>query len=345
MNTEPSATPHKCANPQCKVFETGRCLEGLEFDKCSTYGRDPEIDATPETTIVTEPTSTLINLRPATTLSVSRASELLGRQDGRVVAIVGPRDAGKTSLIAGLFDLFQVGPVAEISFAGSETLHAFELACHDSRAASRRAVPSQPHTGLGDVSFYHLNLRYGSAEAGITLLLGDRAGEEYLTAADDLSQAGPFLEVSRADTVTLLLDGSRLLNNQTRHNTRSETGLMVRALADGEFLERKPHIIFALTKMDLVNASQHKNRAIADFDKVVELATEILTPHAQSFMSIHLAAAPADTSMDRGSGVDELLQSWARPCTQDRHATRTSVPATRSIQNVRMPTKKTGTAT
>jgi len=338
MSTDISATQHKCANPQCKAFETGRCLEGLDFDKCPTYGRDQEIDATLETEIVSEPTDTLINLRPATTLPVSRASMLLGCQDGRVVAIVGPRDAGKTSLIASLFDLFQEGPVAKLSFAGSETLHAFELACHDSRAASRRAIPSQPHTGHGDVRFYHLNLSYEPAVAGMTLLLGDRAGEEYLTAADDLSQAGPFPEVSRADTVTVLVDGGRLLNNQTRHNTRSETGLMIRALADGEFLERKPHIIF-------VNASQHKDRAIADFDKVVTLATTILTPHAQSFKSIHLAAAPADTSMDRGSGVDELLQSWTRPRAEDKLAIPASMPTNRNIQNVRMPKQKMGTAT
>lgn len=340
MNTEVPVAQHKCANPQCKVSESGRCLEGLTLDKCPTYGRDTISAPTPDDDAVEEPVDNLIPLRSAISVPLSRASELLGRRYSRVIAILGPREAGKTSLISSLFDLFQEGPVGDFSFAGSETLHAFELACHDSRTASRRDKPVQERTGHGDVRFYHLDVADGSGAVGMTLLLGDRAGEEYRTASDNLAQAGPFPEVVRADTVTVLVDGGRLLDNLTRHNTRSETGMIVRAMVDGGFLERAPHVIFALTKLDLVYASVHKDRALADFDKVVKTATQIVASHAESIEIIHIAAAPADTSMARGTGVDKLLQFWIRPISPTGLPITAPAPASRAILNLCMPSQE-----
>lgn len=336
MSSEAPPKPHKCSNLQCKVAGTGKCLEGLTLDKCPSYGRDHHAEATLDSLALPEPVENLINLRSATSLQLPRASDLLGRHDGRVIAIVGPRDAGKTSLIASLFDLFQEGAVAGISFAGSETLHAFELACHDSRAASRRTTPVQERTGHGEVRFYHLDVTSGSPSANMTLLIGDRAGEEYRTAADDISQAGPFPEVARADTLTVLVDGGRLLNNQERHNTRSETGLMLRALADGGFLAHSPDVILALTKMDLVQASEKKDRALGDFNTVVERATPIISPFARSIEAIQIAAAPADTTLARGTGVDNLLEHWTRPTPRASLPAVLPVKAKRAILNVWM---------
>lgn len=336
MSSDTPSKQHKCANIQCKVAETGKCLEGLTLDNCQSYGRDPQAEATSESPIQ-QSSESLINLRSATSLKLPRASDLLGRFDGRVIAIIGPRDAGKTSLIASLFDLFQEGVVAGVSFAGSETLHAFELACHDSRAASRRTTPVQERTGHGEVRFYHLDVASASTSANMTLLVGDRAGEEYRTAADEISQAGPFPEVTRADTVTVLVDGDRLLNNQTRHNTRSETGLMLRAMADGGFLAHVPYVIFALTKLDLVQASEHKDRALEDFKTVVERATSIISPLVRGIDAIHIAAAPANTTLARGEGIDTLLEFWVRPTGQASLTAALPIEAARAILNIQMP--------
>jgi len=77
-----------------------------------------------------------IKLPSADRLSpVGRHQAVCGVVISCVVAIIGPTDAGKTSLIASLYDLLQEGPVAGIGFARSLTLHAFEQACHDARAA------------------------------------------------------------------------------------------------------------------------------------------------------------------------------------------------------------------
>lgn len=346
MNAEiPELTAEKkCANPECKVSENGRCIEGLSFEDCPTYGRELEGQVPPDEIEQAETTVNLVSLQSGTSLQLERASELLGHQDGRVVAIVGPRDAGKTSLIASLFDLFQEGPIGTVAFSGSETLHAFELACHDSRTASRRTTPVQERTGHGNVRFYHLKLSVDSENSNMTLLLGDRAGEQYRTASDDLAQAGPFPEVERANTVTVLVDGGRLLDNTTRHNTRSEIGMIMRAMADNNFLQRSPRIIFALTKLDLINASEHKDRALADFDRVVETSTRIVAAYSSSTHSAHIAAAPNDTSLSRGFGVEALLKLWVQPVPRSASPAIDKTPAARAILNLRMPASGNGGA-
>jgi len=342
MSSEPQTETQTCANPECKVSESGRCLEGLSLDKCPTFGRKPT--AAEQTVIEAEdqPAERLVNLRSGTQLQIGDASDLLGHYHARLVAILGPRDAGKTSLIASVFDLFQEGSVEEFSFAGSKTLHAFELACHDSRTASRRTVPVQHRTGHGDVKFYHLDIATKSEPERFTLLLADRAGEDYRTAADDLSQAGPFPEVVRADTVTILIDGGRLLDNTTRHNTRNETKLMIRALAEGSFLQRTPHVIFALTKLDLVQTSDLKDRVFADFDKVVEGARPILTPHVESIDAIHIAAAPSNADTARGTGVAALIKSWSCSIARPTLVETPLKPSRRAILGLQMPSQVAG---
>ena len=32
-------TELRCANPECRVSQDGKCVEGLAFDKCQFYGR------------------------------------------------------------------------------------------------------------------------------------------------------------------------------------------------------------------------------------------------------------------------------------------------------------------
>lgn len=344
MSLEKQVVDHICGNPECKVAEAGRCLEGLSLDTCPTYGREQ----TAAEKIVSEKTGPevekLIGLRPATQLKLNRASDLLGRHSGRVVAIVGPRDAGKTSLIASVFDLFQGGPVADLLFAESQTLHAFELACHDSRTVSRRNTPVQERTAHGEVNFYHLDTVNMQNADRVTLLLGDRAGEDYRTAANDLSQAGPFPEVARADTVTVLVDGGRLLDDKTRHNTRNEIKMMIRALVDGGFLKRTPRVVFALTKLDLIRASELKDRAFLDFDAVVGGASPILLPHVDSIESVHIAAASADTITPRGTGVTELLTNWVRPISRTKLAESAPKESNRAILNLKLPSKIQGAA-
>ena len=194
----------------------------------------------------------------ADTGSILRAGQ------SRVIAIVAPRGAGKTTLIASLYELIQKGPIGNRRFARSRTLYAFERACHDLRAASLRIIPKTERTLLTDVHFYHLGIRIGSAPI-LDLLLSDRAGEDYRGVTDDPSIARGFGEVIRADTLTFLVDGGRLLDLATRQAVQSEVVLIVQALIDGDAVTGRQRVAIVLTKIDEIVTSIDRERVQHDF--------------------------------------------------------------------------------
>lgn len=302
-----------CANLDCRIAETGKCVEGFETDKCPHFGHAPVVVSEDETE--SEKSSTLegVRLPSADTLTVADTARLLRAGDARIIAIIGPSDAGKTSLIASLYDLFQDGPVSGVEYARSLTLHAFEHTCHDARAASRRNVPHINRTPRGEVRFYHLDLGGGLAGDALTLAMGDRAGEEYRSAADDASVVTAFPEVRRADTLTLLVDGERLLDTGARHNLRSEITMMLQALVDGGAVQVGQRLALVLTKMDLVLASPTRARAEGDFTSLLASLERLFGHVFSAIQALKIAASPKTDALPRGTGVPDLLAFWLEP--------------------------------
>ena len=160
-----------CANTDCRVAQDAKCVEGFELDKCPFYGRSTgeiaPLDESGEESEEAKRSGVALDLSAA--LDGAGASDTLRRSLSRVVGIVGAHNSGKTSFIAGLYDLFQMGTVGNIAFAGSFTLHAFEQVCHDARAASLRNVAHSPRTERGEVRFYHLDLKRLCRNARVAL--------------------------------------------------------------------------------------------------------------------------------------------------------------------------------
>lgn len=300
-----------CANPDCRIAETGKCVEGIETGKCPHFGHAPADVSSADSE--NSETSEGVRLPGADTLGIVDAAGLLRAGDTRIIAVIGPSDAGKTSLIASLYDLFQEGPVSEIEYARSHTLHAFELACHDARAASRRNVPHINRTPRGEVRFYHLDLGGGPAGNSITLALADRAGEEYRSAADDASIVTSFPEVHRADSLTVLVDGERLLDTGARHNLRSEITMMLQALVDGGAVQTGQRLALVLTKMDLVQASPNQVRAEGDFAGLHANVERLFGQIFSIIQAFKVAASPKSDAVQRGTGVSDLLAFWLQP--------------------------------
>jgi hypothetical protein len=308
----------QCQNQECRVSETGKCVEGLALDKCPHFGLSPSIAAESTTPIEDTTASVLheVSLEKADQLDLQGASAVLGSAATHLIAIIGPSFSGKTSLIASLCDLFQQGRVGGISFARSRTFFAFERACHHSRAASLRKTPQTEHTNLGSgVGFYHLALRDGRTPDLVNVLFADRPGEDYRSAADDPSNAASFAEVRRADCITVLVTGERLLDVGLRHNVRQDIIMILQGLIDGGVTNPTQRVALVLTKLDLIHSAEDaaRTRAERDFDEVVTRVDDLFGSLFAEIRTFKVAAAPVTTVLSHGHGVSDLLQYWVTP--------------------------------
>ena len=125
-----------CANIGCEIATSGKCLEAFtNLEECPHYNqassdpplltKDTEIEASSE-----------ININSGEALNPKEAEKVLCARPARVITVIGLSDAGKTTLISGLYDVLQNGSFADFSFIESQTLPAFELRCHLARAVS-----------------------------------------------------------------------------------------------------------------------------------------------------------------------------------------------------------------
>lgn len=313
-----------CQNKECRVSETGKCVEGFALDKCPHISRStPAIEPTSapasEDTPEGESSVEVVSLSRGECLPVAQASEVLRSGEARVLAIIGPTSSGKTSLIASIYETFLRPPVGDFQFARSRTLFAFERACHDARAASRRPEPQTehtPHTPLpGGVSFYHLGLRKRTGSRVLDLVLADRTGEDYRSAANDPSVSSGFPEVKRADSLTLLVDGERLLDHGARHNVRSEVEMILQGLVDADVTSTSQRVSLVLTKLDIVRGapSAEGQRTEADFEALVQNVRRLFGSHFRDIVPLQVAASPKSNVLPHGYGVSEVLQFWTAP--------------------------------
>ena len=307
-----SATGAFCARPQCFVADNGTCVDGLGVTDCPHYGERSQAAFDIDDRADHPTDAGLLALPGADVLTLVEAPDVLRHCDTRVLAIVGPRAAGKTSLIVGLYDLFQEGPVMGMRYAESRTLHAFERACHDIRSASRRKAPDMFRTPIGEVQFYHLALIGDLAPNGVALLLGDRAGEVYDGAAVDKSVASRLSEVQRADTLTVLVDGERLRDHGARHSVKRDILMTLQGLLEGGALSGRQYLALVLTKVDLFLAEEDYLRTQAEFRSFAEKLKRTFGSRFLNVSTFEVAATPTTVAVQRGYGIAALLAYWIR---------------------------------
>lgn len=322
-----------CTNEDCHVSNDGKCVEGYPLDECPHLSQMSveDIQEADEPKVVRD-VARVMNLSLGDALNRIQASSLQRRRLSRLVGIIGPNDAGKTSLLASIYDLLQKGPVGEVGFAGSSTLIGFEKVCHDARASSRRTAPHMERTSAGtDATFFHLDLRPADGDL-VALFIGDRSGEDYLAAADNLSRAEDFFELRRADVVTLLVNGEHLASSEHRHEAKAVTQQVADALVEAGSFRRGCRLAVVLTKQDYVLGSPHADRVQREFDGIVDA---IIQRHSSYFGDIErfvVAASPKDsTKLKRGDGVDQLVLFWLRADSPPSPVRPAAIDSTRMI--------------
>lgn len=303
------STP-QCANPACKIASDGRCFEGFpEASVCPQFGKALVI--IPGTTPA--PNSSVLGLRlpHAQSLSISEATSLLRQDPCNVISLVGPFDCGKTSLVAGIYDMLQRGPVGGYAFAGSSTMHSFERACHDSRRDSKRGEAHMERTERGEVLFFHLDLVDEGSDAKRAALFGNRAGEEYTLVQNEPDRAQSYSELKRSDVLTILVDGAKLLNAGDRHQVRAEVRLTLRAFVESGVAPPSQSLALVLTKLDAIRKDEAGcDGALRYFEALVAKVRDDYASNFAEIQSFTVAASPKNTNAHRGEGMHELLRFW-----------------------------------
>lgn len=341
-----ASQPRTCSNADCNLAADGKCVEGYEISECPHIGQlsindiaEADDTAAAGEVAVSQPPELPLALSPGEALNRQDASKLQGRRISRSIGVIGPHDSGKTSLIAGIFDLLQEGPLSGISFAGSWSLVGFERICHLARAVSKRVEPHTPRTTVGaDATFFHLDLNRDDSGI-ISLFVGDRSGEDYLGANDEIALADQFFEIRRADCVTLLVNGAHLADSARRHEVKATAPQIIDALVEAGAIRAGTRMAIVLTKKDAVVASPQADRVTQDFEALVAAIGNAHGTHFEEVKPFVVAASPKDCDkVARGEGVRDLLQFWLQPS-----IVRPVVPVAPSEQFERMIDNLSGT--
>lgn len=255
--------------------------------------------------VVEESIST--RLPRADALDVDGAEAVLSSVDAKVIAFIGAYDAGKTSLVGGLYELLQVSPLTQASFAGSRTLHALEQICHNSRAASERDQAASERTKYGILQFYHLHLL---ADRSLSLLFADRSGEQYDEIIEESEEWVDLPELARADTICLVVDGEKLSDNIQRHNVKADITALMQVLVDRGTFERKADLAIVLTKIDAVDKSARREQTYVEFEALAQVVKDRAGKVFRKVESFRTAASPKHTEHHTGTGVGALLDFW-----------------------------------
>jgi hypothetical protein len=306
-----------CRNPDCQVAKTGDCKLGHDpVETCDQYiGAEDHLDAED----LGERSRTAA-LRPIVSSDVMHVAEVAALMNERVtisVALISEQKAGKTTLLATIYELFCKGPFAGLSFVSSKTLTGFARRHFLALLSSGGKKPKVPRTSRDDpAAFFHLRLQDKDARL-IDLVISDRSGEVYEAVRIDTDLIGKLEELPIARRVCFLLDGARLANEDTRPAYSRQFKQLIHALHDNGALKDIQHIEVLATKFDVTH-SQEDGAAqaayLADYEAqlVKEFAARGLT-----ISCFRICALPKNDLSVGFKGLDELLERWTRAPKRD----------------------------
>lgn len=313
-----SETASVCRIPDCPVRATGKCKNRFDpVDGCPDFG--PRDDASVEVAPVPESPeaplqSELVQVPSGDVMHLPDVAALMRSEHPRIVALVGEQQAGKTTLLASIYQQFCKGPFAGHYFAGSRTLTAFARRHHMSLLNSGRTVPTTPRTSRDDpVGFLHLTLRPTRGGALQHVLLSDRSGEAFEAARTDTTLVDELLEVRQASRVCFLLDGARFLSDDQRAGYMRRFKQMIRALHDNGALRASVPIEILTTKIDKIGNAPESERVLAILTDYETTLLRDFSTMGIDIAGFRICALPrADYSLGY-PGLEDALGRWIAP--------------------------------
>jgi energy-coupling factor transporter ATP-binding protein EcfA2 len=268
------------------------------------------------------PAPKVIDLPAGKELDDAAAAKVQASRLTRLIVVAGPPGVGKTTLVTSLYELFQKTSVADIAFAGSSTLPAFERRCHLSRTASERAQPDTERTPYGEVRYLHIrvgadNLRHEPLD----LLFTDVSGESFERARDSISECQQLGFLKMADHFLLLMDCEKLIDRRKRWQAAHDSMTLLRSCLDSGMLGNGCFVNVLWTKYDLVEAGADGERD-KFFQKISDEFRTEFGSRVGRLTFTRVAARPMGVdNLEFGYGIPDLLNEWSNDSPRDRAMT------------------------
>lgn len=281
----------------------------------SRDGDDTDVDVfdRPDAPEPTEPGQRWVALPPAGMLSIEDADALLRWRDASLIAVVGERNGGKTTLVTELYERFLRGPFADTLFSHSLSLLGFERKSFQSRAESGADTPDTPRTSKQDgLSFFHLGLSDEKDQRRTDLIISERAGEVYREVRDRPAGATELVEVRKARTVAFVIDGERLADGRRRAEALASVRNIARAFADSGAIATETEVQLVTTKCDLLRG----DGSAAALNALAGLESRFVDSYAGRFAAAtthRTAARDPKGELEAAHGLAPLLRSWLTP--------------------------------
>lgn len=288
-----------CGLETCFVPDTGCALGHTDVTKCPNWHSSRQTD---------DPADNLSGevLLPwsGSAFGLADLGFVSGRARPIVIGVVGPQNAGKTTLLASWYLLLGRG-LAELAgrtFAGSYTLSGWEAVAGALRWAPGHPPRFPPHTtsrGGRAPGLLHLALQDPAGGRPIDFLLTDAPGEWFQKWALNTNSpegAGARWVSDYADAFLVVADREALAG-ESMGSARSSLQLIAKRL--GSELRGRP-IALVWTKADLAIES--------DIEESVRKAVTQAMPDAEEFRASVVGDGNTDPLLNKGTGLVELLQ-------------------------------------
>jgi hypothetical protein len=230
------------------------------------------------------------------------------RSRSALAVIIAPAKAGKTTLLASLYEQLARGPVGDWEFMASRSLVGFERRSWLATWESQQTAPDTSHTSMGtDQILLHLRIRNPNHVRDV--LLTDLSGEfaRLVIELDDLS--GYEAVLGSASCVLLVVDGARLAVPASRHQALANLRVTTRAIVENSLLRESTTVTLVVTKWDLCHEVDGLNpeleRLREDTEHHCERPVMLLRTSARSSNPPPETEGSLATLLDLASGLPE----------------------------------------
>jgi hypothetical protein len=293
-----------CPQSSCFVPDTGCALGHVNLSACPVHDSAGHETATPE------PTNDVLLPWSGSALGLADLAFVAGRARPRIIATIGPQNAGKTTMLGAWYLLLGRG-AADLragQFAGSFSLAGWEAVAESLRWAPGQAPSFPPHTTSRSgraPGLLHLGFRAGQKQP-TDYLFTDAPGEWFQKWAinRDGSEATGARWIAEHADVLLLVADREALSGVTMGSARNALQLLAARVAD----ERNSRpVALVWTKSDV--------HVAPEMEESVRQSVFGPMPEAKEFS---VSITPDNSGEGQAGDALTTLLDWAltsrRPC-------------------------------